>query len=56
MTSYIPYIPLLYLTPVIVVIFSIVKFKMEKIYDDCGYVDVTQRLEDDLETQERLKA
>jgi len=55
-TSYIPYIPLLYLTPVIVVIFSIVKFKMEKIYDDCGYVDVTQRLADDPETQARLQA
>ena len=55
-TSYLPYIPLLYLTPVIVIFFSVIRFHMEKIYDDCGYIDVTQRLAEDPETQERLQA
>lgn len=53
-TSFIPYIPLLYITPVIVIIYAAVKFKIEKIYDDEGYVDVTERLEQDVERQKAV--
>ena len=53
-TSFIPYIPLLYITPVIVIIYAAVKFKIEKIYDDEGYIDVTERLEQDVERQKAV--
>lgn len=43
-TSFIPYIPLLYLTPITVLVFSLLRFKTEKIYEDEDYVDVSQRL------------
>jgi len=43
-TGFIPYIPLLYLTPITVLIFTLIKYKTDKIYDDVGYVDVTERL------------
>lgn len=53
-TAFIPYIPLLYLTPVVVIIYAAVKFKLEKIYDDEGYVDVTERLAKDPERQKEI--
>lgn len=53
-TSFIPYIPLLYLTPVIVLIYTVIRFKVDRIYDDVGFVDVTARLEGDLKRQDEI--
>ena len=50
-TEYLPYIPLLYLTPIIVILYTIFRFKLDKIYDDAGYVDVSDRLAADPERQ-----
>ena len=53
-TSFIPYIPLLYLTPVIVLIFTAVRYKVDRIYDDVGFVDVSARLENDPKMQKDM--
>ena len=53
-TEFIPYIPLLYLTPIIVIVFALFKFRLTKIYDDVGYVDVSERLENDPEKQAEI--
>ena len=53
-TAFIPYIPLLYLTPIIVIVFALFKFRLTKIYDDVGYVDVSERLENDPEKQAEI--
>ncbi|WP_432405552.1 Na+/H+ antiporter NhaC [Wukongibacter sp. M2B1] len=47
--SFMPYIPLLYLTPIVVIIYSFIGYKMDRIYEDEGYVDVTERLANDPE-------
>jgi NhaC family Na+:H+ antiporter len=47
--EFIPYIPLIYLTPIVVIIYAAFKFRLDKIYDDEGYVDVTERLANDPE-------
>ena len=49
--SFIPYIPLLYITPVVVIIYSITKFHIDKIYEDEDFVDVSERLEKDHDKQ-----
>ena len=51
--DFLPYIPLIYLTPILVIVYAAVKFKLAKIYDELGYVDVTDRLARD---PEKLKA
>lgn len=51
--SFIPYIPLIYLTPIVVIIYAAVKFRLDKIYDE-GYVDVTTRLEADPKRQAEI--
>lgn len=53
-TEYLPYIPLLYLTPIIVILYTIFRFKLDKIYDDAGYVDVSDRLAADPERQKEI--
>ena len=50
-TAFIPYIPLIYLTPIVVIIYAAFKYRLDKIYDDEGYVDVTERLANDPEKQ-----
>lgn len=52
--SFIPYIPLLYLTPVTVLIYTLIKFKTTKIYEDEGYTDVTDRLAADPQKQREV--
>lgn len=52
--SFVPYIPLLYLTPVFVILYAAVRFHLDKIYPDEGYVDVTARLENDPERQKEI--
>lgn len=47
--DFIPYLTLLYVTPIILMIFAFTKFRMIKIYDDEDYVDVTERLNKDPE-------
>lgn len=47
--EFIPYLTLLYITPVILMIFAFTKFRMIRIYDDVGYIDVSERLEKDPE-------
>ncbi|PNV61630.1 sodium:proton antiporter [Clostridium sp. chh4-2] len=53
-TSFIPYIPLLYLTPVIVLIYTVIRYKVDRIYDDVGFVDVSARLENDPDMQKAM--
>ena len=53
-TEYLPYIPLLYLTPIIVILYTVFRFKLDKIYDDAGYVDVSDRLAADPERQKEI--
>lgn len=52
--AFLPYIPLLYLTPIIVILFSIIKYRVDKIYKDEGYVDVSERLANDPEMQKEI--
>lgn len=52
--SFIPYIPLIYLTPIVVIIYAAVKFRLDKIYDNEGYVNVTTRLEADPKRQAEI--
>ena len=53
-SAYTPFVPLLYLTPIVVMIFSFTKYKMDKIYDDAGYEDVSERLANDPEKQSEI--
>lgn len=52
--EFMPFIPLLYLSPIIVIIFAALRFHLDKIYDDVGYVDVTERLSKDPEKQKEI--
>lgn len=45
--AFIPYLVLLYITPIIILGFAITNFKMLKIYPDEKYVDVSERLKND---------
>ncbi|MEK5298438.1 Na+/H+ antiporter NhaC family protein [Bacillus sp. FSL R5-0659] len=45
--EFIPYLVIVYITPIIIMIFAITKFKMLKIYPDEKYVDVSERLKND---------
>lgn len=53
-TAFVPYIPLIYLTPIVVLVYVAIKFKLTKIYDDEGYVDVSERLSQDSEKQKEI--
>ena len=48
------FIPLPYLTPIIVIVFALFKFRLTKICDDVGCVDVSERPENDLEKQAEI--
>ncbi|ADK17059.1 MULTISPECIES: Na+/H+ antiporter NhaC family protein [Clostridium] len=45
--AFIPYLILLYITPIIIIGYAITNFKMLKIYSDEKYVDVSERLKSD---------
>lgn len=53
-TEYLPYIPLLYLTPLVILVYTVIRFKVERIYPDVGYVDITGRLAKDPQKQKEI--